>query len=225
MIVVLALSILSTNQVHAVSAQLNAWTLAASTGASANAATINAGNVTVSAGTNRLFLAAVCMELGGPNTVPVIAMSLGGTTLTPIGSTGATTMTEQCYMGYLLDSQISTGPNALTVSYDINGVVTVVTGAHIYWASYSGIDQSTPINDSNASTNGANNVTFGQQIDYLSDGVTFYVAANIGSPATMMAPVGFSQRLATTSNGHSSFVGQITAAPHAASNKGVFQMS
>lgn len=218
MIVLMVLNMFPVNQVYAASAQLNAWMLASSTGASANAATINAGNVTVSAGTNRLFVATVCMELGGPNTVPVIGMSLGGTTLTPIGSTGATTMTEQCYMGYLLDSQIPAGSNALTVSYDINGVVTVVAGAHIYWASYSGIDQTAPINDSNASTNGANNVTFGQQIDYLSDGTTFYVAANIGSPATMTAPAGFSQQLATTSNGHSSFIGQITAVPHVASN-------
>ena len=210
------MGLLPVKPAYAAATELNIWTLAASTGASGNNATINAGSLTVSAGTNRLFVAAVCMELSGGNTMTTLGISLGGTALTPISTTGGTNMTEQCWMGYLLNSQIPAGSNALTVPYNINGGGTTITGAHVYWASYSGIDQTAPINDSNANSNGGTNVTFGQQIDFRQDGITFYIAANIGSPATMGVLATFTQQLVTTSNGHSSFISRITTVPHAA---------
>jgi|GEM_PF-1936028 len=215
-LVAFTLGLLPVKPAYAAATELNIWTLAASTGASGNNATINAGSLTVSAGTNRLFVAAVCMELSGGNTMTTLGISLGGTALTPISTTGGTNMTEQCWMGYLLNSQIPAGSNALTVPYNINGGGTTVTGAHVYWASYSGIDQTAPINDSNANSNGGTNVTFGQQIDFRQDGITFYIAANIGSPATMGVLATFTQQLVTTSNGHSSFISRITTVPHAA---------
>ncbi len=88
---------------------------------------------------------------------------------------------------------------------------------HISWASFSGINQSAPIYDSNTNTNNAANVTFGSQIDYMRDGVTFYVAGNLTGGLTMTPPAGFTQQIGTTNNGHSSFVANITTIPHAAS--------
>ena len=87
MIAILVFSALPAQPVYAAAAQLDAWT-PQTFGPSGNNATINAGNITVSVvGANRLFIGAACIELTGPNTMDAFSMTLGGTTLVPIGDT------------------------------------------------------------------------------------------------------------------------------------------
>ena len=218
MIVTLALGAAPVQPAHAAAAQLDAWTPLAF-GASGNNATINAGNITVSTGTNRLFVGAACLELSNNQTMSSFSMSLDGTPLTQIGNTEFTNATLHCYMGYLLDADIPVGATALTVPYNVNQTGVTVTGAHVWWASFSGINQTTPINDSNGpngSSNGAANVTFGQQIDYLQNGVTFFIGSNITQAVTPSKPATFSTVLEQESNGFHSSVQRITTVPHAA---------
>ena len=184
---VLAVMGMSSSALGAVGA-LDAWTNISSTAPNNTNGTINAGNLTVSAGTNRLFVVSVCVELAASNSGTTLSASLGGTALTLIDRTLGTFAQEHCYMGYLTNAQIPAGSSALTVPYNFGQNV---TGAHVKWASYTGVDQTTPINSSSANYNGATSVTFGAAINYLVDGWTFYAAANGGSPATMTAPGGF----------------------------------
>ncbi|MEP7137168.1 MAG: MBG domain-containing protein, partial [Chloroflexota bacterium] len=215
-IVMLMLTAMPVTPAFAASAVLDPWVNISSSTPNNNTGTVNAGNLTVSAGTDRVFVVGVCAELDGANTMTALSASLGATALTQIGSTGGINAQEHCYLGYLKNSQIPAGSNALTVPYNINGGGDNVTGIHVRWATYSGIDQTNPIFDSNANYNGGTNVTFGQQIDFLLDGLTFYVAANGGSNAAMTLPATFTQRLSTISSGHSSYAASITTAPHAA---------
>ncbi len=185
---------------------LDAWTNIHSSAPNNTSGTINT-SLTVSSGSNRLFLAAVCLELNTTWSLSTMNVSLGGTALTAIGRT--TWATEHCYMGYLQESQIPVG-NTLSVQY---ASTYTVTGIHVKWASYSGVNQTAPINDSNVNTGAATSVTFGgtTPIDYIADGLTLYVAANNGTPATMSAPTDFSQvGSSTTSDGHSSFIAATT---------------
>jgi hypothetical protein len=178
------------------------------TGATNNTSgTINAGSLTVStAGSNRLFLAAVCLEQSG-GWSNNINMTLGGTALTTIGNTGTVSAAEHCYIGYLKESQIPVGSKTLSVTYST--LLFPVTGIHVKWASYSDVNQTIPVSDSKANTSAAASVTFGDQIDYAASGLTLYVAANGGTPASIPTqPSGFSQFNIETTNGHSSFIAQ-----------------
>ncbi|MEY2817406.1 MAG: hypothetical protein RL275_869, partial [Chloroflexota bacterium] len=215
LILVLIITIWPFSHVNAAASELDTWSLL-SLGTSANTATVNAGNVNVSSGTQRIFITAVCYKLSGANTITSISASLGASTLTQIGSTGTSNIQEHCYMGYLLDANIPSGSNTLSITYDINGTVSTITGMDVRWATYSRVDQTSPIYDSTTNTNGASNVTFGAQIDYLQNGITFFTAGNTGSAATMNEPTGFSEFSTANVNGHSSFIGRITLIPHSA---------
>ncbi len=189
-------------------AVLDGWRNISSTAPGNVSGTVNAGSLSVSAGTNRIFLAAVCLEASNSNvTVTTMNVTLGGTALAAIGSTAATSAREHCWVGRMMSSQFPTFPATLSVQYAVSG--NTVTGLHVHWGSYSGVDQATPINDSWALANGSATITFTQQIDYVVNGLTFYATANGGSPATMTLPAvtpAFTQLVGTTSNGHSSFL-------------------
>ncbi|QQR75565.1 MAG: hypothetical protein IPJ17_08335 [Holophagales bacterium] len=198
---------------------LNGWTNISSTAPGNASGTVNAGSLSVSAGTDRIFLAAVCLEVSNSNvTVTTMNVTLGGTALATVGSTSATSAREHCWVGRMTSSQFPTFPATLSVQYAVSG--NTVTGLHVHWGSYSGVDQATPINSSNAVATAATSVTFGATINYVVNGLTFYAAANGGSPATMTLPAvtpAFSQLVGTTSNGHSSFVAATAMHPAAGS--------
>jgi hypothetical protein len=163
-------------------------------------------------GSNRLFLAAVCLELDGNWMLYTMNVKLGETALTTIGSTVSSFTAEHCYVGYLKESQIPTVDSALSVEYSTYTSYHI-TGIHVKWASYSDVNQTYPINDFNANysyiTTPPVSVTFGGSttIDYIAEGLTLYVAANGGASATMTPPSGFSQvGSSTTTDGHSSFI-------------------
>jgi len=194
------------NETYSAVTALDPWTNIYTGAPNNNSGTIDAGSLTVStAGTNRLFLAAVCLELSNSWYLYTLNVTLGGTALTTIGNTGDNYnyKMEHCYMGYLKESLIPAASSTLSVQYSS---YYNITGIHVKWASYSDVNQTIPINDSKANTNAAANVTFGDQIDYVANGLTLYVTANGGASATMTAPSGFSQSNIEQSSAHSSFI-------------------
>ena len=197
------------NETYSAVTALDPWTNIYSSAPGNRSGTINAGSLTVSnIGSNRLFMAAVCLEANYNLYVDniVTSVSLGGTSLTKIANTFASS-TEYCYMGYLKESQIPAGSNSLSVDYDTQDDGISVTGIHVKWVSYSDVLQMFPINDSHAQVAYSNSAWFGDQIDYTANGLTLYVAANGGTPATMSPPTDFSQVGSdTTTDGHSSFI-------------------
>ena len=183
-------------------AQLNAWTLASSTNPGSGSFSVNAGNITVSAGARRLLVVAAVFESGAGGTLTNFNATLGATALSAVASTD-TTQLEVAKVWYLLDAQIPAAAAALVVSGTYNQNI---AGLHIYWASFAGVDQAAPLFDSSANFAGAAAVTFGAQVNYAAGGLTLYAAGNGGTPAGQTVPTGFNSRLVTTSNNHSSFV-------------------
>lgn len=181
-------------------AALNAWTNVYSGAPKKTSATnLAAGTITVGSGTNRLLLVAVVMEVGTASN-PTITAALGGTALTQIAVT-ATTQKEIVWMGYLKDSQIGSGAKALTVTF--SGATGNATGLHVKWASFTGVNQTTPTVSSGATNTATTSATFGSVINYVANGMTTVVAGNGGSNATGTLS-GFTAGTKVTSNGHTS---------------------
>ena len=176
-------------QAFAQVAQLDPWTALSST--TPNATTINTtpAYITVSAGLNRVLLVAAVVETGTAGTLTSFNATVGGMGLTPLASTETTSGRETVKVWYLRDAQIPSGPQALVVT----GTHTqTVGGLHVYWASYSSVDQADPVLSSGANYNGATTVTFGSTINYLANGKTFYVSGN-GGNVNETAPGTFTQ--------------------------------
>ncbi len=181
-------------------AVLNAWTNVYSGAPKSTSRTnLAVGTITVGSGTNRLLLVAVVMEVGTASN-PTISAALGGTALTQIRIT-ANTRREIAWMGYLTDAQIGSGAKALTVTF--SGATGNATGLHVKWASYTGVNQTTPIASSAALSTGSTTVTFGSAINYVNNGMTTVVAGNGGSNATGTLS-GFTAGTKVTTNGHTS---------------------
>jgi hypothetical protein len=145
-------------------------------------------------------MSTVVVEVGTASN-PTITASYGGTALTQIGNT-ANTQKEIVWMGYLKDSQIGSGSKALTVSF--SGATGNATGLHVKWASFSGVNQTTPIAGSTARNAGSTSVTFNTAVNYVNNGMTTVVSGNGGTPATgsLSATPSFTAGTATTTNGH-----------------------
>jgi uncharacterized repeat protein (TIGR01451 family) len=183
-------------------AQLDSWALAISTNPPGGNFNVNAGNITVTAGSQRLLVVAAVLEANDDGTVANFNASLDGTPLTALAGSDLISGRETAKLWYLLNAQIPGGAAALVVT----GTHTqTVTGLHIYWASFSGVDQAAPVNDSSASYLADNTVTFGSQVDFVASGMTFYATGNGNTGATHNPPAGFTQRLGTNTSGHSSF--------------------
>ncbi len=159
-------------------AQLDPWNGFSST--APGVATINTApvNIAVSAGANRILLVAAVLETGTAGTLTNFNATIGGEALTPLASTETISGRETVKVWYLRDAQIPAGSEPVVVT----GTHTqTVGGLHVYWASYSSVDQTNPVYDSGANYNGATTVTFGSVIDFLANGKTFYVSGNGGS--------------------------------------------
>ena len=195
-------------------AQLDPWTGVSST--APGVTTINTApvNITVSAGVNRILLVAAVLETGTAGTLTSFNATLGGEALTPLASTETISGRETVKVWYLRDAQIPAGSQPLVVT----GTHTqTVGGLHVYWASYSSVDQANPVVSSGAAYNAATTVTFGSAINFLANGKTFYVSGNGGTVAET-PPATFTQIANyTNSNNHSSAAAD-TAAHAAAGN-------
>ncbi|MFN8091158.1 MAG: C25 family cysteine peptidase [Vicinamibacteria bacterium] len=184
------------------------WTNVYSAASGNSTIVTSTSTATVAGGTNRLLLLGVVMELSGANTLTSISATFGGVPMTLIASSGGVSRQEQAALFYLADGQIPSGAQTFAVNYNVNGGATTVTGLHMDWRSYTGVDQSSPIVDFSANNSGAANVTFGTQVDYLADGLVAYAAGNGGGAATMTAPAGFSAALTFSGSGHTSFAAE-----------------
>jgi hypothetical protein len=195
-------------------AQLNAWTNVYS-GVPNNTTATNmaAGSAfTVSSGTKRLLLVAVVIKIGTAAN-PTISASYGGVALTQIKITN-NTQKEIVWVGYLNDSQIGSGSKALTISY--SGATGNVSALHVDWASFSGVNQTTPIAGSGGTNTNTTSATFSSAINYVANGMTTVVAGNGGTPATgtLSATPAFTAGTATTTNTQTSRT--FTTAKHTA---------
>ncbi len=178
-----------------------------------SASNLSSGSFSVGSGANRLFLVTVVLESSTPAN-RTISATYGGIALTQIRVT-ASTQREIVWMGYLKESQIGTGSKALAISYSgIPG--SVVNALHVKWASYTGVNQTTPIAGSGATNTASTSATFGSAINYVNNGMTVVVSGNGGTPATgtLTAAPSFTAGAATTTDAQTSRT--FTTAKHTA---------
>jgi uncharacterized repeat protein (TIGR01451 family) len=181
-----------------------------------NGGTASVAGQTVSAGTNRILIVAVVMELSASDTLRLFTVSFGTVTMTPLARSsvgnGGSTAQEHAGLFYLLDSQIPAGAQTLSVTYDVSGGgpgSTTVTALHAYWGSYSGVDQANPLVGSAANAADAPNVTFGSAVSYVANGRLVYAAGNGFLFSTMSTvPAGFAQIRRTGANFASSYIAE-----------------
>jgi hypothetical protein len=189
--------------VENVVAPLNAWANIYSASPNNSSATnLSVGTPAVGSGSDRVLLVAVVMETGG-NANPTISANYGGTALTQINKT-ANSQREAVWMGYLKDTQIGSGPKALTISY--SGASGGVSALHVSWASYTGVGQTAPVVSSAAQNTASTSVAFHSTVNFVKNGMTIVVAGNGGSPAigTLTATPAFAAGTATTTDAQTS---------------------
>ena len=112
---------------------------------------------------------------------PTISANYGGTALTQVKIT-KNTQREIVRVGYLKESQISSGSKALTISY--SGATGNASALHVKWAAFSNVNQTTPVAGSGGVNAASTSATFGSTISYVANGMTTAVARNGGTPAT-----------------------------------------
>ena len=167
------------------------WTnLAVSTDRST---TISANyTVTAAPGSDRLLVVTMVTRFGFDQTIDVTSATFGGVQLHEIVEGSSNTTRNGVWMGYLLDSEIPDGENLLSVSF--TSTVSDPTGTKLLAATYVGVDQTTPVNDSSANNTKADApISFGSQIDYDAGDEVVYVASYGGNTNTnTTAPAGYS---------------------------------
>jgi hypothetical protein len=159
---------------------LDPWTNISATAPANITGTVAAGNVTVSAGTNRLLMVAVTMKIGTA-AIPTINATYGGVTLAKIAQTPSA-QKEIVWVGYLPEASIGTGAKALSVTY--NGATGNASSIHVKWASFSNVNQTTPNKSFGSANTATTSATFGTAVSYVANGMTTVVAANGGATAT-----------------------------------------
>lgn len=171
-------------------AQLNPWANMYSNAPSLPAvipSSFIAGNINVSRGSQRLLLVAVIMEHGAVET-PSVSAIYNSTPLTQIAC--SSNQRESVWMGYLTDSQMVTEvakPLEITYSGEVKGM-------DVKWASFVGVNQTTPLYSFTANSAAATTVSFGSDINYVANGMTVVVAGNGGSATgTLIATPAFTE--------------------------------
>jgi hypothetical protein len=198
----------------AVVTQLDAWTnLHSSAPKNTSAGNLNVGSFDVGSASNRLLLVSVVMAIGTAAN-PTISATYGGTALTQIEIT-ANTQREIVWMGFLKEALIGGGSKALAISY--SGATGNVSGLHVKWASFKGVNQTAPVAGSGAINTATTSTTFGSAISYVANGMTVVVAGNGGTPATgaLSTTPPFTAGTATTTSAQTSR--SFTTATHTAS--------
>ncbi len=177
--------------IFGVVANQEAWTnLAANTDSAKTISTTH--TVSATPGTDRLLLVAMVTRFDNDQTISVTSATFGGVQLHSIVTGSDPTTRTGVWMGYLLDSEIAAGPQTLSVTF--TSTVSDPTGKKLLAATYSGVDQTTPINDAAANNSKADApISFGSQIDYRAGGEVVYVASFGGtSNQNTTEPVGYS---------------------------------
>ena len=158
-------------------------------------------------------MAGFCLETNNNTTMTTVNVRLdnnAGTPFTLVADTRTLSQRQHCYLGYLLDSQVTVGTHALYVNVIVNAAGgTTITNIDAKVGTYQGVDQTSPIpaGSSAANNSGATNVTFNSAVNYFTGGTSVYITANGGTPATITNVAGFTTVQTTTANGQSSFIG------------------
>ena len=194
---------------------LNAWVNLSGSVPALASGTYAAGSITPTAGTNRVLMVAVAVETSAAATMTSLSATVGGVALTSLKTTAGNSRRSHIYVGYLLNASIPATASVVSVTYNTGSTATV-TGLDVKWASYSGVDQTTPFSGSIVNYAAATSVTFGTAITYPVGSMAFLIGENGGTPATITNPTGFTSIAAGTSTayGQSSFASQsaVTAA-------------
>ena len=159
----------------------NAWTNVYAATASTTGINVNSSAFTVNAGTNRLLLVAVQYEAGTAGTFSAHTVRYGTATVTPIATTGATSSRSHTWLGYVLNANIPTGSNAVNVTATCSQAL---SGVQIAVASYTGVNQTTPITSSAQAISAATTVAFPSAVSYSADSITIIASSNGGSAPT-----------------------------------------
>lgn len=116
-----------------------AITLLQEADANDNTSPFSVAGITISAGTNRLMLVALC-NYGANAATTVTAATFGGVSLHEIGThnTAGANPNPCIYFGYLLDSEIPSGSQTLAATWSAG----TLKGGHV-WV-FEGVDQTTP---------------------------------------------------------------------------------
>ena len=199
--------------------QLDAW----SNVYSAVPGTVSVSNVatssfTVSEGSNRLLTAGVCINMAATATITSISVKLdssSGAAFTPIAAPSATAQREQCWMGYLTDTSITTGAHTLNVSVTMSA--STISGLHVKAGSYRNVDQATPVAAALVNNAAAVTVPFAATgaLAYNANSAVAYIAANGNTAATLAdnqpPTYGFVVMTAATNNtnAHTSFIAEV----------------
>ena len=129
-------------------AQLDAWTLRSSSNPGGGSFSVNAGApFTVSAGSQRLLVVAAVFEAGTASTLTNFNATLGGTPLTAVVASD-TSQLEAVKVWYLPEVSLPAGAAQLVVSGTYAGGN--LSGLHVYSASFTGVDQASPVVSSSA---------------------------------------------------------------------------
>ena len=149
--------------------------------------------VTATPGSDRLLLATMVTRFGNDQSINVTSATFGGVQMHSIVTGSSDTTRNGVWMGYLLDSEILDGAQALTVTF--TSPVSDPTGTKLLAATYVGVDQTTPVNDSSANNTDVDApISFGSQIDYVAGAEVVYVASFGGNSNTNTTePAGYSK--------------------------------
>lgn len=183
----------------------NAWSSVYAATAAALSVNVTSSTITPGTGANRLLLVAVHLEKATASATTLDATpTFGGVALTPIADTLATATPQrmQTWMGFLPQASILTGAQA--VNFRATSSSGNITGVQIKIAVYTGVDQSTPIVDSDANVAAATSVGLNAATTPLTiaaDSITVVAASNGGTAPT----------LATAQTGGAAFTTQTAA--------------
>lgn len=149
--------------------------------------------VTATPGSDRLLLVTMVTRFGFDQTIDVTSASFGGVQLHEIVEGSSLSTRNGVWMGYLLDSETPAGVQTLTVSF--TSTVSDPTGTKLLAATYVGVDQTNPVNDSSANNTAVDApITFGSQIDYVAGAEVVYVASYGGNTnLDTIEPAGYSK--------------------------------
>jgi len=168
-----------------------------------NATVTSTGTYTAGAGTNRILVVAISCEIASAvQAMTTLTATYGGTALTQLASTHTSANRSHQWVGYLKDAQIPAGAQSVAVTYDTGNATNNLASLSINVGTYTGVNQTTPFNASNANFSAATTVTTNGAIAYLANGLTFIASTNGGTPVTQtITPAAtFTNRLSNGTN-------------------------
>jgi thermitase len=163
-----------------------AWTNINATAPNNQTGTVTSTNTfAAGAGTNRILLVGVICEINNAaQAMTTLTATYGGVALTQLATTRTSANREHVWVGYLLDAQIPAGAQNVVVTYNTGSGTNTLAALHIKAATYTGVNQTTPFNGSNANFSADTTVATNAAINYVADGLTFFITGNGGNNAT-----------------------------------------